>query len=84
MRIRLVVTEASTAPAGRAVLSLLWLIERLACRRDVHVALHHYRDPWTYPLLGVGRPCTTSVAWTARRACGARQFERVYAEENAR
>ena len=33
--------------------ALLWLVERLARRHDVHVfALHYYREPRTYPLLG--------------------------------
>lgn len=33
--------------------ALLWLIERLARRHDVHVfALHYYRESCTYPLLG--------------------------------
>src|SRR5216110_677434 len=54
MRIGLVVTGGvDRSGRERVVPSLLWLIERLARRHDVHVfALHHYRDPCTYPLLG--------------------------------
>jgi glycosyltransferase involved in cell wall biosynthesis len=37
----------------RVVPALLWLIERLARRHDVHVfALHYYPEARTYPLLG--------------------------------
>jgi glycosyltransferase involved in cell wall biosynthesis len=37
----------------RVVPALLWLIERLARRHDVHVfALHYYPEACTYPLLG--------------------------------
>lgn len=33
--------------------ALLWLVERLARRHDVHVfALHYYHEPRTYPLVG--------------------------------
>src|SRR5438128_11887567 len=54
MRIGLVVTGGvDRSGRERVVPSLLWLIDRLARRHDVHVfALHHYRDPCTYPLLG--------------------------------
>ena len=54
MRIGLVVTGGVDASGRqRVVPTLLWLIERLARRHDVHVfALHHYREPRTYPLLG--------------------------------
>jgi glycosyltransferase involved in cell wall biosynthesis len=54
MRIGLVVTGGvDRSGRERVVPSLLWLIERLARRHDVHVfALHQYRDPCTYPLLG--------------------------------
>ena len=37
----------------RVVPALLWLVERLARRHDVHVfALHYHREPRSYPLLG--------------------------------
>src|SRR5919201_2869321 len=54
MRIGLVVTGGVDASGReRVVPALLWLIERLARRHDVHVfALHYYREPRTYPLLG--------------------------------
>ena len=54
MRIGLVVTGGvDRSGRERVVPSLLWLVERLASRHDVHVfALHHYREPCTYPLLG--------------------------------
>jgi glycosyltransferase involved in cell wall biosynthesis len=54
MRIGLVVTGGvDRTGRERVVPILLWLIERLARRHDVQVfALHHYRDPCTYPLLG--------------------------------
>jgi len=54
MRIGLVVTGGvDRSGRERVVPSLLWLIERLARRHEVHVfALHYYRDPCTYPLLG--------------------------------
>jgi glycosyltransferase involved in cell wall biosynthesis len=42
-------------PSGRERVtpSLLWLVERLARRHDVHVfVLHYYADPCSYPLLG--------------------------------
>jgi glycosyltransferase involved in cell wall biosynthesis len=54
MRIGLVVTGGvDRSGRERVVPVLLWLVERLARRHDVHVfALHHYRDPCTYPLLG--------------------------------
>lgn len=54
MRIGLVVTGGfDRSGHERVVPSLLWLVERLARRHEVHVfALHYYRDPCTYPLLG--------------------------------
>jgi glycosyltransferase involved in cell wall biosynthesis len=54
MRIGLVVTGGvDRSGRERVVPSLLWLVERLARRHDVHVfALHHYGQPCTYPLLG--------------------------------
>jgi glycosyltransferase involved in cell wall biosynthesis len=37
----------------RVTPALVWLIQRLARRHDVHVfALHYYREPCTYPLVG--------------------------------
>jgi glycosyltransferase involved in cell wall biosynthesis len=54
MRIGLVVTGGvDRSGRERVVPSLLWLIERLARRHEVHVfALHYYRDACVYPLLG--------------------------------
>ena len=54
MRIGLVVTGGVDRTGHDHVVPiLLWLIERLARRHDVHVfALHYYRDACTYPLLG--------------------------------
>jgi glycosyltransferase involved in cell wall biosynthesis len=54
MRIGLVVTGGvDRSGRERVVPTLLWLIERLARRHDVHVfALHYYPEPCTYPLLG--------------------------------
>src|SRR5690349_4514078 len=54
MRIALVVTGGVDASArDRVVPALLWLIERLARRHDLHVfALHYHRKPMSYPLLG--------------------------------
>jgi glycosyltransferase involved in cell wall biosynthesis len=54
MRIGFVVTGGvDRSGRERVVPSLLWLVERLARRHDVHVfALHHYREACTYPLLG--------------------------------
>src|SRR3954447_16760842 len=54
MRIGLVVTGGvDRSGRERVVPTLLWLIERLARRHEVHVfALHYYRDPCTYPLAG--------------------------------
>ena len=54
MRIGLVVTGGvDRSGRERVVPVLIWLVERLARRHDVHVfALHHYRDPCTYPLRG--------------------------------
>jgi glycosyltransferase involved in cell wall biosynthesis len=54
MRIGLVVTGGvDRSGRERVTPSLLWLIERLARRHDVHVfVLHYYPRPCTYPLLG--------------------------------
>jgi glycosyltransferase involved in cell wall biosynthesis len=54
MRIGLVVTGGVDASGReRVVPTLLWLIERLARRHEMHVfALHHDREPRAYPLLG--------------------------------
>src|SRR5499427_7785047 len=54
MRIGMVVTGGVDASGReRVVPALLWLVERLARRHDVHVfALHYYREPRTYPLAG--------------------------------
>jgi glycosyltransferase involved in cell wall biosynthesis len=54
MRIGLVVTGGVDRSGRERVMpSLLWLIERLARRHEVHVfALHHYREACVYPLLG--------------------------------
>ena len=54
MRIALVVTGGVDQSAReRVVPALLWLVERLARRHDVHVfALHYHRSPRSYPLLG--------------------------------
>ncbi|HKB13671.1 MAG TPA: glycosyltransferase family 4 protein [Vicinamibacterales bacterium] len=54
MRIGLVVTGGVDASGReRVVPALLWLIERLARRHDVHVfVLHYHRSPRSYPLLG--------------------------------
>jgi glycosyltransferase involved in cell wall biosynthesis len=54
MRIGLVVTGGvDRSGRERVVPILLWLVERLARRHDVHVfALHHYPEACTYPLLG--------------------------------
>lgn len=54
MRIGLVVTGGVDRSARERVIpSLLWLIERLARRHELHVfALHHEAQPSTYPLLG--------------------------------
>lgn len=54
MRIGLVVTGGvDRSGRERVVPSLLWLVERLARRHDVHVfALHYYREPCVYPLVG--------------------------------
>ena len=63
MRIGLVVSGGLDRSAReRVVPSLLWLVERLARRHDVHVfVLHYYPEPCCYPLLGatvhdIGRP----------------------------
>ena len=54
MRIGLIVTGGvDRSGRERVTPALLWLIERLARRHDVHVfALHYYRAPCTYSLLG--------------------------------
>src|SRR5262245_48789866 len=54
MRIGLVVTGGVDASAReRVVPSLLWLVERLARRHDLHVfVLHYHRTARSYPLLG--------------------------------
>src|SRR3954470_1893720 len=54
MRTALIVTGGVDASArDRVVPALLWLIERLARRHDLHVfALHYHRKPRSYPLLG--------------------------------
>jgi glycosyltransferase involved in cell wall biosynthesis len=54
MRIGLVVTGGVDRSGRERVMpSVLWLIERLARRHDVHVfVLHNYRDPCDYPLAG--------------------------------
>src|SRR5450756_2029623 len=54
VRIGLLVTGGvDRSGRERVVPTLLWLVERLARRHDVQVfALHYYREPCTYPLLG--------------------------------
>ncbi len=54
MRIAIIVTGGVDASGReRVVPALLWLVERLARRHDVHVfALHYYPEARTYPLLG--------------------------------
>ena len=54
MRIGFVVAGGvDSSSRERVVQSILWLIERLARRHDVHVfVLNHYRDPCVYPLAG--------------------------------
>jgi glycosyltransferase involved in cell wall biosynthesis len=54
MRIGLVVTGGVPRTGREHVVPvLLWLIERLARRHEVHVfALHYYREPCSYSLLG--------------------------------
>ena len=54
MRIGLVVAGGvDRSGRERVTPSLLWLVERLARRHDVHVfALHYYPEPCSYPLLG--------------------------------
>lgn len=54
MRIGLVVSGGVDRSGRERVMpSVLWLIERLARRHDVHAfVLHNYRDPCEYPLLG--------------------------------
>src|SRR5262245_63033633 len=54
MRVALVVTGGVDASAReRVVPSLLWLVERLARRHDLHVfVLHYHRTARSYPLLG--------------------------------
>ena len=54
MRIGLIVAGGfDRSGQERVTPSLLWLVERLARRHDVHVfVLHYYADPCSYPLLG--------------------------------
>ena len=54
MRIGLIVTGGvDRSGRERVVPSLLWLVERLARRHDVHVfALHYYPEACDYPLRG--------------------------------
>ena len=54
MRIGLVVTGGVDRSGRERVMpSVLWFIERLARRHDVHAfVLHNYRDPCVYPLAG--------------------------------
>ena len=54
MRIGLVVSGGvDRSGRERVVPGLLWLVERLARRHDVHVfVLHYYPEPCSYPLLG--------------------------------
>jgi glycosyltransferase involved in cell wall biosynthesis len=54
MRIGLVVTGGVDRSGRERMLpGMVWLIERLARRHDVHVfVLHHYREPCVYPLAG--------------------------------
>jgi glycosyltransferase involved in cell wall biosynthesis len=54
MRIGLVLTGGvDRSGRERVVPALLWLIERLAVRHDVHIfVLHHEPEPCTYSLLG--------------------------------
>lgn len=53
MRIAFIATGGFD-PAGRDVVpALVWLVERLARRHEVHVfTLHYYREPRTYALAG--------------------------------
>ncbi len=54
MRIGLVVTGGfDRGGRERVVPTLLWLVERLARRHQVHVfVVDYYREPCDYPLLG--------------------------------
>jgi glycosyltransferase involved in cell wall biosynthesis len=54
MRIGLIVSGGfDRSGRERVTPSLLWLVERLARRHDVHVfVLHYYPEPCNYPLLG--------------------------------
>ena len=54
MRIGLIVSGGfDRSGRERVTPSLLWLVERLARRHDVHVfVLHYYPEPCSYPLLG--------------------------------
>jgi glycosyltransferase involved in cell wall biosynthesis len=54
MRIGLIVSGGfDRSGRERVTPSLLWLVERLARRHDVHVfVLHYYPEPCRYPLLG--------------------------------
>jgi hypothetical protein len=70
MRVGLIVT-GGVDRSGRAhiIPALLWLIERLARRHELHVyALRYHREPCVYPLLG-------ARGWSApprRGGCGSR------------
>jgi glycosyltransferase involved in cell wall biosynthesis len=72
MRIGLVVAGGvDRSGRERVTPCLLWLIERLARRHDVHVfALHYYRQPCRYPLLGA----TVHDIGRARVPAGLRRF----------
>src|SRR3954468_12505443 len=72
MRIGLVVTGGvDRSGRERVTPCLLWLIARLARRHDVHVfALHYYREPCRYPLLGA----TVHDIGRARVPAGVRRF----------
>jgi glycosyltransferase involved in cell wall biosynthesis len=72
MRIGLVVTGGvDRSGRERVTPCLLWLIERLARRHDVHVfALHYYPEPCRYPLLGA----TVHDIGRARVPAGLRRF----------
>ena len=72
MRIGLVVTGGvDRSGRERVTPCLLWLIERLARRHDVHVfVLHYYPEPCRYPLLGA----TVHDIGRARVPAGLRRF----------
>jgi glycosyltransferase involved in cell wall biosynthesis len=53
MRLALIAQGGFDAAGRDMVPALVWLVERLARRHDVHVfVLHYYREPRTYPLAG--------------------------------